>query len=88
MTRLLAEKSKDLEKALQQAENANNAKSKFLSNMSHDLRTPMNVILGMAYLAKKHIDSESEVNRCLDTILLSSQNMLALINDVLDMNKN
>lgn len=87
MTRLLAEKSKDLEKALQQAENANNAKSKFLSNMSHDLRTPMNVILGMAYLAKKHIDSEPEVNRCLDTILLSSQNMLALINDVLDMNK-
>mgnify|MGYP001029000493 FL=1 len=87
MTRLLAEKSKDLEKALQQAENANNAKSRFLSNMSHDLRTPMNVILGMAYLAKKHIDSESEVNRCLDTILLSSQNMLALINDVLDMNK-
>ncbi len=87
MTRLLAEKSKDLEKALQQAENANNAKSKFLSNMSHDLRTPMNVILGMAYLAKKHIDNEVEVNRCLDTILLSSQNMLALINDVLDMNK-
>lgn len=87
MTRLLAEKSKDLEKALQQAENANNAKSKFLSNMSHDLRTPMNVILGMAYLAKKHIDNEMEVNRCLDTILLSSQNMLALINDVLDMNK-
>lgn len=87
MTRLLAEKSKDLEKALQQAENANNAKSKFLSNMSHDLRTPMNVILGMAYLAKKHIDNETEVNRCLDTILLSSQNMLALINDVLDMNK-
>ncbi|MDE7028499.1 MAG: response regulator [Lachnospiraceae bacterium] len=87
MTRLLAEKSKDLEKALLQAENANNAKSKFLSNMSHDLRTPMNVILGMAYLAKKHIDDEAEVDRCLNTILLSSQNMLALINDVLDMNK-
>lgn len=87
MTRLLAEKSKDLEKALQQAESANNAKSKFLSNMSHDLRTPMNVILGMAYLAKKHIDDETEVDRCLNTILLSSQNMLALINDVLDMNK-
>lgn len=87
MTRLLAEKSKDLEKALQQAESANNAKSKFLSNMSHDLRTPMNVILGMAYMAKKHIDEEEEVDRCLNTILLSSQNMLALINDVLDMNK-
>lgn len=87
MTRLLAEKSKDLEKALQQAESANNAKSKFLSTMSHDLRTPMNVILGMAYMARKHIDDETEVDRCLDTILLSSQNMLALINDVLDMNK-
>ena len=87
MTRLLAEKSKDLEKALQQAESANNAKSNFLSNMSHDLRTPMNVILGMAYMAKKHIDDEEEVDKCLDTILLSSQNMLALINDVLDMNK-
>ncbi len=87
MTRLLAEKSKDLEKALQQAESANNAKSKFLSTMSHDLRTPMNVILGMAYMARKHIDDEAEVDRCLNTILLSSQNMLALINDVLDMNK-
>ena len=86
MTRLLAEKSKDLEKALQQAESANNAKSKFLSTMSHDLRTPMNVILGMAYMARKHIDDEEEVDRCLNTILLSSQNMLALINDVLDMN--
>lgn len=87
MTKLLAEKSKDLEKALLQAENANNAKSKFLSTMSHDLRTPMNVILGMAYLAKKRIEDVEEVDRCLDTILLSSQNMLALINDVLDMNK-
>lgn len=87
MTRLLVEKSKDLEKALLQAESANNAKSKFLSNMSHDLRTPMNVILGMAYLAKRHIDDGGEVDRCLNTILLSSQNMLALINDVLDMNK-
>ncbi len=87
MTRLLAEKSKDLEKALQQAESANNAKSQFLSTMSHDLRTPMNIILGMAYMAKKHIDDAAEVDKCLDTILLSSQNMLALINDVLDMNK-
>lgn len=87
MTKLLAEKSKDLEKALQQAESANNAKSNFLSNMSHDLRTPMNAILGTAYLAKKHMSDEAEVDRCLDTILLSSQNMLALINDVLDMHK-
>lgn len=55
MTKLLAKKSKDLEKALKQAKSANDAKSRFLSNMSHDLRTPMNAILGMTYLAKKHV---------------------------------
>ncbi len=59
----------------------------FFSNMSHDLRTPMNAILGMTYLAKKHVTDEAKVNKCLDTILSSSENMLALINDVLDMNK-
>ncbi len=87
MTKLLAKKSKDLEKALKQAKSANDAKSRFLSNMSHDLRTPMNAILGMTYLAKKHVTDEAKVNKCLDTILSSSENMLALINDVLDMNK-
>ncbi len=87
MTKLLAKKSKDLEKALQQAESANDAKSKFLSNMSHDLRTPMNAILGMAYLAKKNVNDKERIDNCLNTILSSSQNMLALINDVLDMNK-
>lgn len=87
MAKLLAEKSKDLERALKQAESANDAKSRFLSNMSHDLRTPMNAILGMTYLAKKHISDEEQMNKCLNTILSSSENMLALINDVLDMNK-
>lgn len=87
MARLLAEKSKDLEKALKQAESANDAKSRFLSNMSHDLRTPMNAILGMTYLAKKHISDEEQMNKCLNTILSSAENMVALINDVLDMNK-
>ena len=87
MTKLLAKKSKDLEKALQQAESANDAKSKFLSNMSHDLRTPMNAILGMTYLAKKHSNDPDQLDNCLNTILTSSQGMLALINDVLDMNK-
>ena len=87
MTKLLAKKSKDLEKALKQAESANDAKSRFMSNMSHDLRTPMNAILGMTYLAKKHTNDTEKVNKCLDTILASSDNMLALINDVLDMNK-
>lgn len=87
MTKLLAKKSKDLEKALQQAESANHAKSSFLSNMSHDLRTPMNAILGMTYLAKKRLGEDEEVNKCLDVIMSSSEDMLALINDVLDMNK-
>lgn len=87
MAKLLAEKSKDLEKALKQAESANDAKSRFMSNMSHDLRTPMNAILGMTYLAKKHINDEEQMNKCLNTILSSSENMVALINDVLDMNK-
>lgn len=87
MTKLLAKKSKDLEKALKQAESANKAKSTFLSNMSHDLRTPMNAILGMTYLAKKHVNEEEQINKCLNTIMASSENMLALINDVLDMNK-
>lgn len=87
MAKLLAEKSKDLEKALKQAESANDAKSRFMSNMSHDLRTPMNAILGMTYLAKKHINDEEQMNKCLNTILSSAENMVALINDVLDMNK-
>lgn len=87
MTKLLAKKSKDLEKALKQAESANDAKSRFLSNMSHDMRTPMNAILGMTHLAKKHMNEEVQLNHCLDTIMVSSENMLALINDVLDMNK-
>lgn len=87
MTKLLAKKSKDLEKALKQAESANDAKSRFLSNMSHDLRTPMNAILGMTYLAKKHIHDDERIDNCLNTIMLSAENMLALINDVLDMNK-
>lgn len=87
MTKLLAKKSKDLEKALKQAESANVAKSQFLSNMSHDLRTPMNAILGMTYLAKKHIDDREQLSKCLETILTSSEGMVALINDILDMNK-
>ena len=87
MAKLLAEKSKDLEKALKQAESANDAKSRFMSNMSHDLRTPMNAILGMTYLAKKNMYDEEQMNKCLNTILSSAENMVALINDVLDMNK-
>lgn len=87
MTKLLAKKSKDLEKALKVAEDANAAKSQFLSNMSHDLRTPMNAILGMAIIAKNHLHDTEQLSKCLDTILSSSENMVALINDILDMNK-
>lgn len=87
MTKLLAKKSKDLEKALKIAEDANAAKSQFLSNMSHDLRTPMNAILGMTIIAKNHMYDAEQLTKCLDTILSSSENMIALINDILDMNK-
>lgn len=77
----------NLSDAVAAAEQANAAKSQFLSNMSHDIRTPMNAIVGMTKLAKIHIDDKSKVNNCLHKIELSSQHLLNLINDVLDMSK-
>ncbi len=69
------------------AEKANRAKSEFLSNMSHDIRTPMNSIVGMTALAAQRIDSREQVERCLQRISLSSKQLLGLINDILDMSK-
>ena len=69
------------------AEEANKAKSTFLSNMSHDLRTPMNAIVGMTAIASEHIDEKERVAECLRKITLSSKQLLGLINDVLDMSK-
>lgn len=76
-----------LKSALEAADEASNAKSDFLSRMSHDIRTPMNAIMGMTTLAKMHIDDRERLLDCLNKINLSSRHLLALINDVLDMSK-
>ena len=77
----------ELERARQTAEEATRAKSEFLSNMSHDIRTPMNAIVGMTAIATAHIDDKDQVQNCLKKISLSSKHLLGLINDVLDMSK-
>ena len=76
-----------IEQALIQAEQANKAKSNFLSNMSHDIRTPMNAIIGFTNLAQTHIDSKERVKGYLEKIHSASGHLLSLINDVLDMSR-
>ena len=76
-----------LEDALRRAESANAAKSDFLSHMSHDIRTPMNAIVGMTALANTYLDDTGRVRDCLDKISVSSKHLLGLINEVLDMSK-
>lgn len=78
---------KQLEEARTTAEEANKAKSEFLSNMSHDIRTPMNAIVGMTAIATANIDNKQQVSNCLKKISLSSRHLLGLINDILDMSK-
>ncbi|MBQ9537394.1 MAG: response regulator [Desulfovibrionaceae bacterium] len=75
------------ERSRQQAIAANKAKSDFLSNMSHDIRTPMNAILGMTAIAREHLDNMPRVADCLKKISLSGKQLLGLINDILDMSK-
>lgn len=77
----------ELAEAKQAAENANKSKSEFLSNMSHDIRTPMNAIVGMTTIALTNINNPERVESCLKKIVLSSKHLLGLINDVLDMSK-
>ncbi len=76
-----------VEEALIQAESANKAKSTFLSNMSHDIRTPMNAIIGFTNLAQTHIDNKELVSRYLEKIVSASNHLLSLINDILDMSR-
>ena len=76
-----------LSEAVRAAETANRAKSTFLSNMSHDIRTPMNAIIGFTTLAVSNIDDKKRVRDYLGKILSSSNHLLSLINDILDMSR-
>ncbi|MGN0369382.1 MAG: hybrid sensor histidine kinase/response regulator [Butyrivibrio sp.] len=76
---------RDLSDALERAEKANLAKSEFLSNMSHDIRTPMNAVLGMTNIALAHLGDKEKVISCLEKIKVSGNHLLRLINEVLDM---
>lgn len=76
-----------LETAVADAQQANGAKSDFLSRMSHEMRTPMNAIIGMCEIAMRSLSSQSKVNDCLAKIKFSSLHLLELINDILDISK-
>ena len=79
------ESHKALKDAYRAAENASRAKTEFLSNMSHDIRTPMNAIVGLTAIAGANIESQDRVVECLGKITKSSRHLLGLINEVLDM---
>ena len=83
----MEQENEKLRQLLLEAEAANTAKEAFLSNMSHDIRTPMNAIVGMTALAKKHIDEKARVADALDKIETASAHLLSLINNVLDMSR-
>ena len=79
------ESRKALKEAYRAAENANRAKTEFLSNMSHDIRTPMNAVIGLTAIAGANINNQDKVVECLGKITKSSRHLLGLINEVLDM---
>ncbi len=83
----LEQKNKELELSIQHEEAANRSKREFLFNMSHDIRTPMNAIIGFTSLAATHVDNKEQVIEYLKKISISSQHLLSLINDVLDMSR-
>ncbi|MGN0009436.1 MAG: ATP-binding protein, partial [Desulfovibrionaceae bacterium] len=87
MEEQIAAQKKALQDAVAVAQYANNAKTLFLNNMSHDIRTPMNAIIGFTALAASHLDNREQVSGYLAKIATSSQHLLALINDVLDMSR-
>jgi len=80
-------KREALRAAYEAANRANSAKSEFLARMSHDIRTPMNAIIGMTAIAEMHLDDKERVADCLGKITVSSKHLLGLINEVLDMSK-
>ena len=83
----LEQQVRRLEEELARAQDANLAKSRFLSNMSHDIRTPMNAILGMTAIGLSHIDEKARVQDCLNKIQTASSHLMDLVNDVLDMSR-
>lgn len=87
ITLMESQQNEKLAKAIKEAERANFAKSDFLSRMSHDLRTPMNGIMGIAELASKELDDPVSLERDIAKIKSSSKYMLGLLNDILDMSK-
>ncbi len=85
--RMSRQQLRDLQRAEQESAKASQAKSEFLSSMSHDIRTPMNGIVGMTAIARANIGDQAKVADCLGKISMSSKHLLGLINDVLDMSK-
>ncbi len=79
--------NKKLQSAAKEAESANKAKTDFLSTMSHDIRTPMNAIIGLTTIAKKNLDDPASVGESLRKISMASNHLLTLINDILDISK-
>lgn len=85
--RLSRRQLREIDDAKQEAVCANQAKSEFLASMSHDIRTPMNAIIGMTDIALKNVEDTDRVENCLKKVELSSKHLMGLINDVLDMSK-
>lgn len=79
--------NKHLQKSVIEVQNANRAKTDFLSTMSHDIRTPMNAIIGMTNIAKQSIEDKEKVGECLHKIELASNHLITLINDILDISR-
>ncbi|MBO4684136.1 MAG: hypothetical protein J5600_02275, partial [Desulfovibrio sp.] len=77
----------EIQDARDRAEAASRSKSEFLSNMSHDIRTPMNAIVGLTGIARSHMDETARVEDCLKKIMIAGKQLLGLVNDVLDMSK-
>ncbi len=82
-----AHEKADTKNQLEVAQASNEAKTRFLSNMSHDIRTPINGIMGMLHIAKTHRADEKKVDDCLNKIEISTNYLLTLLNDILDLNK-
>lgn len=86
-TRLLSDEKDRAERASEEARRASMAKSEFLSRMSHEIRTPMNGIMGMTAIALENAHDEAKTRACLEKIDVTSEHLMALINDILDMSK-